>query len=423
MSLRNRITAQAKRILDTLRPGRPRDPIRSRMLADPIDTISWIQKQQDISSIALILDLLIHEDARISIEATKKIRALFASVRATDLFSFDSWIRGNVTWQGPWDTLKPEQLGSLSKRHGGHEILTLAAFHGNGHVREAAVRLFKDEGTSLRIGVLTVRLNDWVPAVRTAAKQAFLNQIETADHQIVVGYLPLISRLEDCSRTDHSEALSAVIARLRTKKGKAELISSAVSERVDVRRAFRRFASSVFEPGDELIFQLCLRSSDAIIRLSAARLYFSGARGSSVVRNAYRILEDSFPPVKMLALDVLRENEPFFQVAEWNQRGSLVASRGANHKSGKGTRSTPFRASTEGRRIPVVSSPNLQRTPRNRSRRNVRRNRRAEQPGLSAASRGHGPCAHDIAPPESSRRRDQAGLCKLASHNRILFPI
>lgn len=86
----------------------------------------------------------------------------------------------------------------------------------DGFDREAGLHAVRLEHSSERLSAIIVRLNDWVPQVRAAARQAFDDYLNPIYAASLIAQLPAILALEDRKRDDHRVTLSKLHALLTT---------------------------------------------------------------------------------------------------------------------------------------------------------------------------------------------------------------
>lgn len=93
--------------------------------------------------------------------------------------------------------------------------LALHAAHYSGYVREAAMRRCAELGQPDLLPIVTERLNDWVPEVRNAARQALSTLLLAAPRPLLLANLPGMLRLHGgTGRGDSADWLTAFEARL-----------------------------------------------------------------------------------------------------------------------------------------------------------------------------------------------------------------
>ena len=102
------------------------------------------------------------------------------------------------------------KLGSAILPQPGLDDLLAMSSHASGFKRENAVRRLGMLGNPLAIPHLIVRANDWVPQVRSAAREALRKLLRTGHAEAFVASLPAIMHLQTCARDDHTGLLQAV---------------------------------------------------------------------------------------------------------------------------------------------------------------------------------------------------------------------
>lgn len=146
----------------------------------------------------------------------------------------------------------------------------LSSFHPNGFTREDAIqRLAKwSDGRELRF--LLLRVNDWVPQVRNAAREAVVARLTPGYAPHFARHLGLITRLQRSRRVDHAALLRAITQLLATSASRNVLIQAMNEHRGETPRVILRFLVES-HPDDAELFRALLRVDDPVIRLMAMR--------------------------------------------------------------------------------------------------------------------------------------------------------
>jgi hypothetical protein len=100
-------------------------------------------------------------------------------------------------------------LSSFQKQEGLDDLLLMAE-HWNGFKRENAVRRLGMLGNPIAIPKLVVRVNDWVPQVREAARKALLKLMTPKNAKAFAECLPDIFHLKTCGRDNHTQFIAEV---------------------------------------------------------------------------------------------------------------------------------------------------------------------------------------------------------------------
>ena len=111
----------------------------------------------------------------------------------------------------------------------------MLSFHGDGYVREAAVRALIDADADAGLHYLMVRANDWVAEVRELAAEAALSRIPTLPGERLAELLPLGLRLGRAGRGG-GRISRAVLEALQGAEGREALVIGTASHDADVRR-------------------------------------------------------------------------------------------------------------------------------------------------------------------------------------------
>lgn len=140
---------------------------------------------------------------------------LFDALTPADLPGFDQSIRGGRSWvpySPEWYQLDPEEL---RKEHTDTHDLPLwkvLSCHHSGYVREEAVTQLAAVRGGDELPFLLLRLNDWVPVLRSAARRAVEARMTPEYAERYLAHLALVMRLSEAGRENHRETLSRVFS-------------------------------------------------------------------------------------------------------------------------------------------------------------------------------------------------------------------
>src|SRR2546426_4479663 len=216
------------------------------------EIIRQIADAGEPTAIPDLLPFLIIGDRRSILDSAKAIHHLLQMLKPTDFVRFDEFVRqGYPDWRvrrEPWYLMKPKDVGHLaSMGEMSASLLGIASCHTNGHVREAAVRELGKTETGTELPFLLIRANDWVPEIRSSARNFLLNRIRSDYIHRLMDWLPLALRLSNVGRDDHSVILEAVRGLLASSEAREALREGFESQDQFVRR---------------FCFQLALNSND-----------------------------------------------------------------------------------------------------------------------------------------------------------------
>ena len=241
-------------------------------------------------------------------EACDSLRKILSGATALDLFRFDSSCRrrASVEWRKEWADFDPDGFcrdgtGAEGKVWG----YGLASFHPNGYLREKAVAGLASIETGEELAFLLLRLGDWVDRIRIRAESAVAARLASPRGDMSVCFLrnlPILQRLRAAERLSHAPILERIGKRIASDEN--ALLSGLASADKETRRFC--FASALGSEGIalETLQNYVLAEPLGSVRLNALRglenrLAFPQAGGF-----VGRLLRDSFPPVRRLALDI-----------------------------------------------------------------------------------------------------------------------
>lgn len=135
----------------------------------------------------------------------------------------------------------------------------------SGYVREGALRLLQQNSPSQEaLSTIIRRLNDWVPAVRVAATECFLNYLRKEYLPFVLASLTNLLMLADKTRQDHSALLGSVRTALMQSP---ELVLTSFPEQKG--RAARFLLEILVQSGVAQAWECALRHADPSVRTRA----------------------------------------------------------------------------------------------------------------------------------------------------------
>ena len=242
---------------------------------DPQDEI--IRKIADAGEPAAIPDLLpilIIGDRKSILASAKAIHHLLQMLKPPDFVRFDEFVRqGYADWRvrrEPWYVVKPKDVGHLASMGDmSVSLLGIASCHTNGHVREAAVRELGKTETGTELPFLLIRANDWVPEIRSSARDFLLNRIRSDYIHRLMDWLPLALRLSNVGRDDHSAILEAVRGLLATSEAREALCEGFGSQDQFVRRFCFQLALNSNEADLLMVLQRALAHGNPQVRKEA----------------------------------------------------------------------------------------------------------------------------------------------------------
>ncbi|MCP3962395.1 MAG: hypothetical protein GY719_31520 [bacterium] len=212
--------------------------------------------------------------------------------------------------------------------------LVLMACHDNGYVRQCAVEGLATIATAESLGVLTMRLDDWVGVVRQRAFDAWSGLLLPEHVDVVVEALPLIWRIQTHQRIDGDHLWKPLCDLLSTPEGHSALLAGLAGNRMTVGRAALRAILKLDHRPDGWL-SLALRSADASIQFQAARALVARADPDALARHLDTLFEARLSRNRHLALDVCASFFPD-RLEEFWRKGLLDRSPGLRRRCQEG---------------------------------------------------------------------------------------
>ena len=285
-----------------------------RVFATEIPTRTQILNQlATMTSPALVPHLAIFglvANSEERLQANAIVRSILDALDVRELLEFDRCVRDRVRMSAsgcaPWTTLKAWELSVLgSSEASAAAIIGAASFHASGHVREAAVRLLDKVETGAELRFLLIRLNDWVPAVRSAAQQAVQRRLKSGYAVAFARNIDLIERLLHWERADHTVLLRWIVEYLRGEEGAHAVEAALGSAEVRQRRLLYTLLISADRDCSNVLVRRALADEDPVCRLRGIRVASRYLSGDALHGVLYQALEDSFAPVRLVAVRAL----------------------------------------------------------------------------------------------------------------------
>jgi HEAT repeat protein len=199
-------------------------------------------------------------------------------------------------------------LRSYHKQEGLDDLLLMAE-HWNGFKRENAVRRLGMLGNPIAIPKLVARVNDWVPQVREAAREALLKLMIPKNAKAFAECLPDLFHLKTCGRDNHTRFITEVLAYLLKDENAESIREVALSLESNVARIAVRlcFEHSLLDR-DELV-RKCLSHPDVLVRNIAAR-HLRDISGKTLDDLLKVAIKDPFMPIRREAFQIYLKNSP-----------------------------------------------------------------------------------------------------------------
>jgi hypothetical protein len=243
-------------------------------------------------------------------QANAIVGAILDALNVRELLEFDRCVRDRVQISAggctPWATLKAWDLSVLRGSEAtAAATIGAASLHASGHVREAAVRLLDEVETGAELRFLLIRLNDWVPAVRSAAQQAVQRRLKSGYAVAFARNIDLIERLLHWERADHTVLLRWIVEYLRGEEGAHAVEAALGSAGVHQRRLLYTLLLSADRDCSDALVRRALADDDPVCRLRGIRVASRHLSGDALRDVLHQALEDSFAPVRLVAARAL----------------------------------------------------------------------------------------------------------------------
>ena len=262
----------------------------------------------EYSVVPRVFRILAEGDAVLQNAAADALRWTLGKMTFEELARIDRQMRQGYPseWGVDWHQHTIDSFLTLSMTANMRRaVVTFASFCPNGFIREQAVRMMKDFADTLAFALL--RLNDWVPQVRDAAK-------ETVDYRLthplwgeLIAALPFADKLRRAGKAGDSHAhINRIYAALATPENAEELTAGLESDNIQTRRMCIDALFASENPDFNLAFDRLRREAEPPLRADIFRLLQSA--GQNMDAAAAWLLRDSNPRNRMQAFRYICEN-------------------------------------------------------------------------------------------------------------------
>ena len=315
------------RAAELVRAFQQRPGLASRLIGRRLDpsALAALEQLGDPLVAPLLLPYVIDGDAQTRVRVAGVIRELMRAVSPMEIIELDHASRSWRAYEGidrsDWYSVSASDVRQIALLADSTSTLGVATFHSSGHVRAAAVQQLDARGGDDALPYLLVRVNDWVTPVAEYARAAVVRRTGFSPATWVV-CLPLVVRLMQATRREHTEVVNAVFAFLRQPASRLALeIGCAAPDRGTRRVSFRLAREGA---GDDLatVIARAYQDHDPIVRFEALRdaaeRLDDASLGSVLNGAAY----DTFAPIRRAALLVAEGRIPA-EVLERSKRALL----------------------------------------------------------------------------------------------------
>ncbi len=184
--------------------------------------LAEIGSSGQMSAICRIVSLTLDGRREIAESAARAVARLLRDVRVEHVSKLDREFR-EFCYGAAWHRMEPGDVTLLSALPDGDWALVCAMSHRNGYVREQATQELVSRGDGSVLPFLLLRTNDWVPAVRSAARAAVTSRLRPECLHDLVAMLPMLERMTNWGRRGQDGVVAKVDALFLTEEAAGPL--------------------------------------------------------------------------------------------------------------------------------------------------------------------------------------------------------
>jgi len=215
-------------------------------------------------------------------------------------------------------------------------VSAVFTFHPNGYVRERALDYLAASAQPIALSFALLRINDWVPIIRDKARALVHERLRTVSASQVFDNVPLINRMRQWRRTDHTPLL-AEIERKLADPASAEAREAALRHHNGIVRRTALVVALRAEPerAAELV-TYAVSSHDRTLRRKAVA-FLRHLPVEEMLPLAHLFLLDTDGAIRNWAQRVVHQHEPGFELDRFYRErlGEDAEPRGALYGLGE----------------------------------------------------------------------------------------
>lgn len=282
-------------------------------LQEPINTDEkkykeLIDKNLKLEDIQELFKLLFTDNEKEKAMVSTIINEFISTLNSNQLLKVDALFRERASfdWNYGWRNKEPKNLiNSLMSEEEKITILGLSSFHPSGYFREKAIIALSAMNRGGVIPYLLIRVNDWASEVRCVSKEKLLRFI-TIEHALdLANNLPLVLRLRECFRDNHSEILEKVISILSSEEGSKKLVKGLESIDPKVRLACYKIIIEKKVIDNRSIINYLIKEINPFNKLFVLKNIRDEITRDEFVDISKVLLNDKFGPIKILAIELI----------------------------------------------------------------------------------------------------------------------
>ncbi|MBK1810714.1 HEAT repeat domain-containing protein [Clostridium sp. YIM B02505] len=252
--------------------------------------------------------LLLSSNEKTKLQAAEILKYIIGNLNSSKLIKVENLFRerSSYDWQYNWSNKDPQELlNPLMLIEEKITILGLSSFHPNGYFREKAILALSGMETGQEIPYILIRLNDWVREVRSTSKKVLSRYITPKYAMDFVNNLPLVLRLRECSRDEHTQIIDKIISIISSKEGSENLIKGLQSTDPKVRLACYKVLLETKVIDTRIIMSHLIKDNDPYNRLYVFRRIQHELRSEEFTDILQLLINDKFAQIRVLALESL----------------------------------------------------------------------------------------------------------------------
>jgi HEAT repeat protein len=203
-------------------------------------------------------------------------------------------------YSSAWNVLAPPAVAAFPL-----VAQKLASFHGNGHVREAAVVALAGESAPDVLPFLLFRANDWVLPVSMRARSALVNRLNASNVDAWVKMLPYEAHVRGLRRRDVAVLFDEAHGLILHPDNRACLTRAIQDPSSHVRRSFVLILQSLPENEQGAWLSVAMQDRDPVVAARAAVAFFQRSETSQEPDFVQTLTRHRVARVRALALSAL----------------------------------------------------------------------------------------------------------------------
>ena len=267
----------------------------------------------ELSDIPYTFLLLYNNNDKTKLQSAEILNCIMSKLTSAQLIKVYKIFRNNNSyeWNYDWQYREPKDLlHALMSDEEKVTILGLCSFHPNGYFREKAIKALSKMRTGYEIPYFLIRINDWVKQVRDISKEKLAKYITPQYSASFVNYLPIVFRLRECSRDQHSDTVNSIISMLAREESSAALIKGLQSNDCKVRLCCYKIILKKRVLDNKRIINNLMKDTNSYNRLFVLRNIINEITSEEFTDIRHLLLNDKFAKIRIIALETMYKFKP-----------------------------------------------------------------------------------------------------------------